>query len=88
MMSERLSLHIKNDIPEIKRMGEAVAAWCHEQAPLGDMECQLELELDEMVSNVIRHGIRDCGPHIIEVDLHGDGQGMTLEIEDDGVPEP
>jgi anti-sigma regulatory factor (Ser/Thr protein kinase) len=85
-MSESLFLHIKNDILEIKRMGDEVAGWCHEQALSEDTECQLDLVLDEMVSNVIRHGIRDCGPHIIEVNLHRNGQELTMEIEDDGVP--
>jgi anti-sigma regulatory factor (Ser/Thr protein kinase) len=85
-MSERLSLHIKNDLLEIKRMAEELEDWCHEQSISDDVTFQLDLVLDEMVSNVIRHGIKDSGQHIIEVTLHRDGQQLTLEIEDDGVP--
>jgi len=85
-MSERLSLHIKNDLLEIKRMAEELEDWCHEQSISEDIAFQLDLVLDEMVSNVIRHGIKDSGQHIIQVNLHRDGQQLTLEIEDDGVP--
>ena len=85
-MSERLSLHIKNDLFEIKRMAEELEDWCHDQSISEDIAFQLDLVLDEMVSNVIRHGIKDSGQHIIQVNLHRDGQQLTLEIEDDGVP--
>ena len=85
-MSERLSLHIKNDLFEIKRMAEELEDWCHEQSISEDIAFQLDLVLDEMVSNVIRHGIKDSGQHIIEVNLHRDGQQLILEIEDDGIP--
>jgi anti-sigma regulatory factor (Ser/Thr protein kinase) len=85
-MSERLSLHIKNDLFEIKRMAEELEDWCHDQSISEDIAFQLDLVLDEMVSNVIRHGIKDSGQHIIEVNLHRDGQQLILEIEDDGIP--
>jgi anti-sigma regulatory factor (Ser/Thr protein kinase) len=67
-------------------MAEELAAWCHEQGLSDEIEFQLDLVLDEMVSNVIRHGIKDSGQHIIDVNLQHDGQQLTLEIEDDGVP--
>jgi serine/threonine-protein kinase RsbW len=85
-MRERLSLYIKNDLGEIGRMSQAVAAWCHTQALPEEVEFQIDLVLDELVSNVIRHGLKDDKEHIIDVNLWCDGQDLVLEVEDDGVP--
>lgn len=85
-MSERLSLHIKNDLMEIERMTQEVAAWRHELGLPEEVEFEINLVLDELVSNVIRHGLKDGKEHYIEVNVGRDGKDLTLKIEDDGVP--
>lgn len=54
-MKEPLSLHIKNDLREIEGMTQEIASWCRKQALLEELEFQIDLVLDELVSNVIRH---------------------------------
>jgi two-component sensor histidine kinase len=44
--------------------------------------------LDELVSNVIHHGLKDSKEHFIEVSLHRDGHDLVVEVEDDGVGPP
>jgi serine/threonine-protein kinase RsbW len=85
-MRERLSLSIKNDLGEIARMSQEVAAWCHTQVLPEEVEFQIDLVLDELVSNVIRHGLKDDKEHFIDVNMLCDGHELVLEVEDDGVP--
>ena len=85
-MRERLSLHLKNDVEEIGRMVQEVATWCHRLALPEDIEFEIDLVLDELVSNVIRHGLKDSKEHFIDVNLSCDEQDLILEVEDDGVP--
>jgi len=85
-MSERLALRLRNDLQEIERMTQEVAAWRQQQALSEEVEFQIDLVLDEIVSNVIRHGLKDHEPHIIVVNLSCNGDDLTLEVEDDGVP--
>jgi serine/threonine-protein kinase RsbW len=85
-MSERLSIRFKNDLVEIERLTQEIGLWCHEQALSEDVEFQIDLVLDELVSNVIRHGLKGDKEHFIEVNLHRDGHDLTLEVEDNGVP--
>ncbi len=56
-MRECLSLRIKNDLLEIERMAQEVGAWHHGQALAQEVEYQVELALDELVSNAIRQGL-------------------------------
>ncbi len=84
-MSEGLSIRCKNDLIEIERLTQEVGLWCHKQALSEDVEFQIDLVLDELVSNVIRHGLKADGEHFIDVNLHRDGHDLTMEVEDDGV---
>jgi anti-sigma regulatory factor (Ser/Thr protein kinase) len=84
-MSEHLSLNLKNDLQEIERMANEVDAWWSQHARLEEFKFQLDLVLDEMVSNVIRHGLKDSNEHRILVNLSCDGDDLTVEIQDDGV---
>ncbi len=85
-MSERLSLYIKNDLGEIARMSHEIASWCHAQALPEEVEFQIDLVLDELVSNVIRHGLKDDHEHVIDVSLSCQGDELIIEVVDDGVP--
>jgi len=67
-------------------MSQEVASWCHKQVLPEEVEFQIDLVLDELVSNVIRHGLKDDKEHFIEVNLRCDEHDLILEVEDDGVP--
>lgn len=85
-MKESLSLLIKNDLGEIGRMSQEIESWCQKQAFPQEVEFQIDLVLDELVSNVIRHGLKDDQEHIILVNLAREDHDLMLEVEDDGMP--
>ncbi len=84
-MNERISLVLKNNLAELERLAAEVTAWCNRQALSEEVDYQLNLVLDEVVSNVIRHGYRDKLPHEIRVDLDFQDGELTIHVEDDGV---
>ncbi len=84
-MNERISLVLKNNLAELERLATEVTGWCNRQALSEEVEYQLNLVLDEVVSNVIRHGYRDTRQHEIRVDLNFQNGELTIRVEDDGV---
>ena len=85
-MESRLSLVLRNDLSELERLSQAVAAWCRENSVIADVEYQLNLALDEIVSNVIRHGWKDEGEHQLFVQVSRTESELTVEVEDDAAP--
>ena len=85
-METCLSLVLRNDLSELKRMSEAVSAWCRDNGLSSAAEFHINLALDEIVSNVIRYGWKDSGEHHLDVRLVVLNGEATLEIEDDAAP--
>jgi serine/threonine-protein kinase RsbW len=85
-MREAVALHLKNDLLEIEKMVGQVGHWCRLQRLPEELELQIDLVLDEVVSNVIRHGFNDGKEHIIEVSLGRENDLLSVTIEDDGRP--
>jgi serine/threonine-protein kinase RsbW len=86
MMESRLSLVLRNDLSELERMSEAVSAWCRGNAISATAEYQVNLALDEIVSNVIRHGWKDDGEHQLHVRISRLEDELRVEVEDDATP--
>jgi len=85
-MESRLSLVLRNDLSELERLAQAVSAWCQKSYVIADVEYQLNLALDEIVSNVIRHGWKDEGEHQLFVQVSRTENELTVEVEDYAVP--
>lgn len=51
-----------------------------------DAVADMQVALDEVLSNILRNGFGDGLPHRIEVTLSVDRGGLTAEIEDDCAP--
>ena len=85
-MESRLSLVLRNDLSELERLSQAVSAWCRENSVIEDVEYQVNLALDEIVSNVIRHGWKDFGAHQLQVSLSCARNELRVEVEDDAPP--
>src|SRR5512136_2944156 len=86
MMESRLTLVLRNDLSELERLSQAVAAWCQVNTVSAEAEYQVNLALDEIVSNIIRHGWKDGGAHQLQVSLSCAGNELTVAVEDDAVP--
>jgi len=85
-MESRLSLVLRNDLSELERLSQAVSAWCQGNAVSAEAEYHVNLALDEIVSNVIRHGWMDGGAHQLQVSLSCAGNELTVAVEDDALP--
>jgi serine/threonine-protein kinase RsbW len=85
-MESRLSLVLRNELAELERLFAAVTAWCQQNSIPSEMEYPVNLALDEIVSNVIRHGWKDGGEHQIQVQVYRRGDEVCAEVEDDGLP--
>ena len=44
------------------------------------------LALEELFTNIVRHGHKDAGPHRISFSLSLDSGTLTICIQDDGIP--
>ena len=85
-MTPSLTLHLQNKIAEVARLVDAVESFGTHAGLSPDLTYRLTLSLDEIVSNVIRHGYSDTSDHVVEVRLSIHDGVVTSVIEDDGHP--
>jgi serine/threonine-protein kinase RsbW len=85
-MESRLSLVLSNHLSELKKMSEAVSAWCRGNNISSAVEFHVNLALDEIISNVIRYGWKDSGEHQFNIRLSLLNDEVTVEVEDDATP--
>ncbi len=83
-MSHRdVLLTLKNQLPEIQRLSTAVEAYGEEHALPDKVVFQVNLALDELLTNTISYGYSDSAEHEIAVRLSMRDRTLTVEIEDD-----
>ena len=79
-----LSLTLRNHPSEISRLVDRLEAFGAEAGLPPDVTFRLTLSLDEIVSNVIRHGFDDDAEHQILVTLDVADGIVTATVVDDG----
>lgn len=82
----RMNLHLRNKLGELDRLYREVEAFAHTHHIPNGVLPTIQLALEEVVSNIIRHGYTDSREHVIDVSLRLDPRELLLEIEDDGMP--
>ena len=85
-MAPHLSLTLRNDPSEISRLVDRIGAFGAQAGLPPDVTFRLTLALDEIVSNVIRHGFDDSASHDITVELTVANGVVTATVQDDGAP--
>jgi anti-sigma regulatory factor (Ser/Thr protein kinase) len=85
-MSHSLSLTLGNDVSEIGRLVDRVERFGADAGLPADVTFRVTLALDEIVSNVIRHGFAGSAGHSIAVALEIAGGTVTATVVDDGRP--
>ena len=85
-MSDPSALHVTviNQRREIARLAELFDERAKAWGLSEDDTCNVQLMLDEFVSNVIKYGYADRREHQIDVDVALAGGLLTIRIEDDG----
>ena len=80
-----LSIALNNDREELLRLAELVEKFGAEHHLSDDMINNVNLVLDEMVSNVIKYGHAPTDPGGIKVTLSVDDTRLTIDVSDGGV---
>jgi serine/threonine-protein kinase RsbW len=81
---DSLSLKIGSDLKEVTRVAAKVAPLLNHWQVDSSTEYRVQLVLEEIISNVIRHGFTDEGQHDISVDINFDGECVEIRVRDDG----
>lgn len=87
MSTSALNLIVKNQLTEIARIAEAIET--HGKAHEWHIQwiTNINLSLDELVTNVISYGYDDDKAHEIHISLRERDDGaLVVEIVDDGAP--
>lgn len=78
------ALDLPSDLAELPRLVELTQA-CRDRFGIPDAVVQqLDLALEEIVTNVISYAHTDGAKHVIHVSIDVDGRQLTATVEDDG----
>jgi serine/threonine-protein kinase RsbW len=80
-----ISIALTNNRYELVRLAEAVERFGAEQHLPNDTLTNINLVLDEVVSNVIKYGRAGDSDGAINVSLVREGGRLTIEVSDDGI---
>ena len=80
----KLELRLSNSLDEVGRLHGAVAAFLKRHMINERVISQIDLSLEEVFSNIVRHGFSDRKEHEIAVRLTVRGGAVEVRIEDDG----
>lgn len=83
-MDDALVLHVRNDLSELARVADAVEVFGAARALPAQAVFDVNLALDEVLTNVISYAYDDDQAHEIEVRLALHAGELTVAIEDDG----
>jgi anti-sigma regulatory factor (Ser/Thr protein kinase) len=80
------ALILRNRVEELRRLNAAIESFARaSDLPAGEQRA-IELVLEEVVTNAIRHGYPDGGEHELSVELCMEGDTVEIRLEDDGQP--
>lgn len=79
-----LDLKLQNSPTEIVKLRTSLGALCKEFGIDPKTAFQIDLSLEEVFSNIVRHAFPDRKPHEILVQADVEEGWMTIRVEDDG----
>ena len=84
--SIRDTLTLDSDIAELARLSQFVEAFCV-RAALGDeIHYHLDVVLEELIINTVKHGKCDPLPGAIHLTLEREGDRLQISYSDNGLP--
>jgi serine/threonine-protein kinase RsbW len=75
-----------NRIDELKKLDRLSAGFVRKWKLTGDLTTNLNLVLEEAISNIISYAYNDSHEHTISVEISLEGDLLTILIIDDGIP--
>jgi anti-sigma regulatory factor (Ser/Thr protein kinase) len=85
VMTEQATLILKNDVSELARVMNFVSDLCLQNSIPPETEYDLNLALDEMITNVAKHAYPEGGEHHFTVQITVSHEEFAARIEDGGV---
>jgi len=83
MSDDVTEIELKNEIGELARLAEALEAFAARHAIGPRTIFEMNLALEEIITNTISYGYNDSDPHLIRIELQVDGETLRARIEDD-----
>jgi anti-sigma regulatory factor (Ser/Thr protein kinase) len=80
------SFTIRNEISELAVLRAGLNCFCTEHAVAPDTLTQLQIVLDEIVSNIIKYAWPEGGTHELSVTMTAGTNSLRMEVVDDGRP--
>jgi serine/threonine-protein kinase RsbW len=83
---ERIEMMIANQPEELARVTARLGELAARRGLPGDAVADMNVALDEVLTNVLSHAYDDAGPHEIRIVLAVYPGALLAEVEDDGRP--
>src|SRR4051794_9450263 len=80
------AIELKNDLAELERLAAALAEFGNRHALPARLVSELNLALEEIITNIISYGFEDSAAHTIRIELQLTDRLLTTRVEDDGRP--
>jgi anti-sigma regulatory factor (Ser/Thr protein kinase) len=82
----QLTFDLSNDLGELPKLTTMLTRW-GEQCRLPEpLVRQIELALDEILTNIVSYAYSDEAEHLIRIQLAADRREITAVVQDDGQP--
>jgi anti-sigma regulatory factor (Ser/Thr protein kinase) len=85
MFTDSLSFALFNNLSEIPHLAERVEEFCRQRKISGKTARRFNLALDEVLTNIISHGLKE-GRHEIAVSVALRDGNLIANVSDDGPP--
>ena len=85
MSAPALILTLKNDLSELARIAEAIEAHGESHGWPAKWIMNVNLSLDELITNIVSYGYQDSEEHEIRVTLTDHSGSLVVVLEDDGI---
>lgn len=81
---ESVELKLPNSLAALTQLHTIVGQFCQRRAIHPDTEFKIDLALEEVFTNIVRHGYDDSHPHEIMIRLRSNRDRIRISVEDDG----
>ncbi len=81
---ESVEVKLPNSLAALAQLHAVVAQFCRQRAIHPDTEFKIDLALEEVFTNIVRHGYEDSHSHEIVVRLKSGRGRVLISVEDDG----
>ena len=86
MATNKYSFELKSDISELKTLCQHLNHFGQVYGLSESLISEINICLDELFTNIVLYGFQDDLEHIIRFRINLNGNALTLNIEDNGLP--